>query len=204
MIIAGVSSPSFELFPYVVFGGCLEQVFSTGAVRLRSLDPAESPEIDLRMLSDDRDLRRMRMILRRTVELARSPEMAAVTRGAPVCCHLAWGAVPEFGEPVDDLGNQGAIDRWIVATAQSGAHATSTCALGSVVGPDCAVFGVEALRVVDASIAPVVPRANTNLTAIMIGEHAAKLLRGRVALPVARTSADAVAPTAHTGAHGVA
>ena len=36
------------------------------------------------------------------------------------------------------------------------------------------VHGTEALRVVDLSVTPNVPRANTNLTAIMIGEHAAQ------------------------------
>jgi choline dehydrogenase-like flavoprotein len=43
----------------------------------------------------------------------------------------------------------------------------------SVVDPECRVIGVEGLRVVDASVMPEVPRANTNLTTIMIAEHVA-------------------------------
>jgi choline dehydrogenase-like flavoprotein len=40
------------------------------------------------------------------------------------------------------------------------------------------VLGLEGLRVVDASIMPEVPRANTHLTCVMIGEHvAARLLQ---------------------------
>jgi choline dehydrogenase len=38
--------------------------------------------------------------------------------------------------------------------------------------------GVDGLRVVDASIMPNIPRANINLTAIMIGERVAEWMRG--------------------------
>jgi choline dehydrogenase len=40
------------------------------------------------------------------------------------------------------------------------------------------VHGVAGLRVVDASIMPTIPRANTNLTCIMIGERIAASIRG--------------------------
>ena len=47
----------------------------------------------------------------------------------------------------------------------------------AVVDPQLRVYGVEGLRVADASVMPVVPRGNTNAP-IMIGEKAADLLRG--------------------------
>ncbi|MER6815127.1 GMC oxidoreductase [Spirillospora sp. NPDC000708] len=55
-------------------------------------------------------------------------------------------------------------------------HGTSTCRMGAagddsaVVDPSCRVRGFEGLRVVDASVFPSVPRANTNLASIMVGE----------------------------------
>lgn len=61
-------------------------------------------------------------------------------------------------------------------------HVTSTCSIGrrdnpmAVVDTNCRVHGIENLRVVDASIMPSVPSANTNLTTIMIAERAADLI----------------------------
>lgn len=63
------------------------------------------------------------------------------------------------------------------------AHPSGTCAIGrdadpmAVLDPQCRVRGVEGLRVVDASVMPTVPSANTNLTAIMVAERAAELIR---------------------------
>jgi choline dehydrogenase-like flavoprotein len=46
-----------------------------------------------------------------------------------------------------------------------------------VIDSTCRAFGVDNLRVVDLSVVPQVPRANTNLTAIMIGEYMATMLK---------------------------
>jgi choline dehydrogenase-like flavoprotein len=62
-------------------------------------------------------------------------------------------------------------------TAQTQYHPTSTCAIGSVVDSELKVFGLEALRVVDASVMPTVPRGNTNAPAIMIADKAADLIK---------------------------
>jgi choline dehydrogenase len=48
----------------------------------------------------------------------------------------------------------------------------------SVVDPECRVIGMEGLRVIDASVMPEVPRANTNLSTIMIAEKMSDLLKG--------------------------
>jgi choline dehydrogenase-like flavoprotein len=62
-------------------------------------------------------------------------------------------------------------------TAQTQYHPASTCAIGSVVDSELKVFGLEALRVVDASVMPTVPRGNTNAPAIMIADKAADLIK---------------------------
>ena len=62
-------------------------------------------------------------------------------------------------------------------TAQTQYHPTSTCAVGSVVDSELEVLGLQALRVVDASVMPTVPRGNTNAPVIMIAEKAAGLIK---------------------------
>jgi choline dehydrogenase len=55
-------------------------------------------------------------------------------------------------------------------------HSAGTCALGTVVGRDGEVIGVDRLFVADASVMPTIPRANTNLTTAAIAERIAATL----------------------------
>ena len=81
-----------------------------------------------------------------------------------------------------DVTNRISDDEFLAA---SGAmfHPSSTCAMGSednpmaVVDPQCRVYGVEGLRVADASVMPKLPSANTNFPTIMIAERAADFIR---------------------------
>ena len=64
-------------------------------------------------------------------------------------------------------------------------HVSGTCRMGApddrdaVVDPAGRVIGVGGLRVADASVMPDETSGNTNIPAIMIGEKAADLIRGR-------------------------
>jgi 5-(hydroxymethyl)furfural/furfural oxidase len=75
-------------------------------------------------------------------------------------------------------------DAELIAAAAPMAHPVGTCTMGrtadpmAVVDDHCRVHGVANLRVVDASVMPRIPSANTNLPTIMIAEHAAELIRG--------------------------
>ncbi len=61
-------------------------------------------------------------------------------------------------------------------------HPVGTCAIGSVVDEELRVVGTDALRVVDASVMPSVPRGNTNAPTIAIAERAADLIKGETPL----------------------
>lgn len=56
-------------------------------------------------------------------------------------------------------------------------HPTGTCAMGKVVDSDFRVFGVDNLRVVDASVMPEITSGNTNAPVIMLAEKASDVIR---------------------------
>jgi choline dehydrogenase-like flavoprotein len=80
---------------------------------------------------------------------------------------------------VPDGDSDEAILAWARRSGQSVYHPTSTCAIGAVVDPQLRVYGLEGLRVVDASVMPTITRGNTNAATIMIAEKAADLIRER-------------------------
>ena len=84
------------------------------------------------------------------------------------------------GPSIDDLlADDATIEQWIRDTVLGHWHASCTCRMGAeddpeaVTDPHGRVYGVEGLRVCDASIMPRVPCANTNITTIMMGEKIA-------------------------------
>jgi 5-(hydroxymethyl)furfural/furfural oxidase len=83
------------------------------------------------------------------------------------------------GPSIEDLTDETTMKAWIADTVLGHWHATSTCRMGAagdpgaVTDPAGRVYGVEGLRVCDASIMPAVPCANTNIPTIMVGEKIA-------------------------------
>jgi choline dehydrogenase len=161
--------------------GCLYvgvyESWSEGSVTLRSTNPADDPVVELRMLTDERDLRRLREGARRLFELTASAPFRRIARRV---------LIDDDGRTPAALRDDRALDAWIRATCTDHQHPAGTCRMGdpadpaTVVGPDCRVVGVDALRVADASLMPASPRANTHLTCVAIGERAAELIsRGR-------------------------
>jgi choline dehydrogenase-like flavoprotein len=137
-----------------------ERIVSRGRLTLVSRDPDVDPLIEQCLLTDERDLIRMRDALERIREVLAHRALTAILDGRP-----------ELPEPEE-------LPHVVTDTV----HVCSTCRMGSpdaattVVDPDCRVLGVEGLRVVDASVIPEVPRANLHLTVVMIAEHVAARL----------------------------
>jgi 5-(hydroxymethyl)furfural/furfural oxidase len=150
------------------------QTFSKGRVSVTSPDPQVQPELDIQMLSDERDLIRLRDGYRRLYQIMQHDAVQRISDGIE-----SWvtGDVPD-GEMADDD-----LDAWLLANCQDTQHPVGSCRMGpatdprSVVDPNCRVIGVDGLRVIDASIMPDNVRANTHLTVVMIGEHMADRIR---------------------------
>jgi choline dehydrogenase len=149
----------------------VNRAFATGSVEITTPDPLAMPRVFHDLLSDERDLRRLRDGMRLLAELAEHDSVLEASGGD------VWGANVELRAALD--GTDADLDAHLRATAVDTAHATGTCRMGaetdprSVVRPDGTVLGVEALSVVDASILPHSPRANTHLVTVMVGEHLA-------------------------------
>ena len=165
-------------------GAVLLQPRSSGAVRLRSSDPFDTPMIEPRYLSYPDDLQ----VLVRGIDLARRIVSMPAFDGIA-------GAELEPGEtPLEDA---------IRERAQTLYHPVGTCRMGTdalaVVDPELRVRGVEGLRVVDASVIPRVPRGHTHLPTLMIAERAAEFVRATTPSRV-RSSSVRAAP-ASAGRH---
>lgn len=140
---------------------------SRGWVRLRSSDPTAKPRILTNTLTEREDVEALVAGVHLTRRIAASEPLSSVLGR-----ELFPGAELRNDEDlVEDLRRR--VDLLY--------HPVGTCRMGSdetaVVDPELRVRGVQGLRVVDASIMPLIPGANTNAPTIMIAERAADLIR---------------------------
>lgn len=163
-----VDKPGDPLHRYSGFTASVWQCHpaSRGLLTLRSADPLDAPRIEPRYLSEDVDRRTLVAGIRMLREIYRQPAFREL-----------WDEEVLPGPHADT--DHGLLD---FARQHGGTvfHCVGTCRMGSddtaVVDPSLRVRGVERLRVIDASVMPVVTSANTNATSLMIGERGARLV----------------------------
>jgi choline dehydrogenase len=144
---------------------------SSGWVRLRSADPFASPVIQPNYLAEASD----RKVLLGGMRLARRL--------------LASEPLQPYYDHEDFPGPDVQTDDELLAAAKERGtttfHPMGTCRMGpasdrtAVVDDELRVRGMEGLRVIDASIMPMMLSANLNAASLMIGEKGADLVRGR-------------------------
>ena len=146
---------------------------SRGRVQLRSSDPADDPAIFANYLATEADRSTLRAGFDIVRALADEPSLKAISAGEV--------------SPGPNVSGDDAIDAWIRQSAETIYHPVGTCRMGAagdrlaVVDETLKVFGLEGLRVVDASVMPTLVGGNTNAPTIMIAEKAADLILGRPA-----------------------
>jgi choline dehydrogenase len=150
----------------IVLSSAVVKPDSRGTLTLRSRDPREQPEIDCNYLAEERDARRMLESVKLTRRIGRSPALAPFVELEIL--------------PGDADGDDRQLADVIASNLASYGHPAATAPMGgpddpwAVVDSRGAVKGIDGLRVVDASIMPVVPSVALNPTTIMIAERIAK------------------------------
>ena len=150
---------------------CQLKPHSVGEIRLASADPRDAPIIDPRFLTSPRDLEALADGVAR---------MAEVVQGGAMQAYL------DRAIDTDALSsNREVLRNWVRNTAETVYHPVGTCRMGSdpdaVTDPKLRVNGVERLRVIDASVMPLLTSGNTNAPTIMIAEKAADIIKADAA-----------------------
>ena len=151
-------------------GACPMRPTSRGTVRLSSSNPAEPLAVDPNLLATEEDWQTTRLALELARDILAQPALRPYDAG-----ETRPGRGVESKHDIDAHIRQNAFSDW---------HSVVTCKMGAerdreaVVDPQGRVYGVEALRVADASIIPSMVSSNTNAPCMMIGEKIADAILG--------------------------
>lgn len=150
-------------------GPCFLRPHSRGTVKLRSSNPADTALFRSNSLSNPVDVQALKRGVRLAIKILEQPALAQLVKRR---------VLPKPGVEADE----NALEAYIRETAKTVFHPAGTAKMGSsqdrmaVVDAKLKVFGVEKLRVADASIMPSLVSGNTNAPTIMIGARAASFM----------------------------
>jgi choline dehydrogenase len=163
------TDPSLHRFSGFTMSVCKLRPDSRGTVNIKSADPHAAPAIQPNFLERESDVATMVDGLKLIRSLARTQALSR------------W-IVAEH-DPGPDCASDDQLVDFIRNKAMTVYHPVGTCKMGAdadaVVDTQLRVHGMEALRVIDASIMPVVTSGNTNAPVIMLAEKAADMILGK-------------------------
>ncbi|OQE00866.1 hypothetical protein PENVUL_c045G05736 [Penicillium vulpinum] len=141
----------------------------SGYVRLNSIDPREQPDINLNYFTDELDI----LALREGVRFVDDILMNGDGMKEIIAEDFPWPMARESDEE---------MDRLILDRAQTGYHPCGTARLShdidhGVVDSELKVYGAKRLRIVDASIIPVIPDCRIQNAVYMIGEKGSDIIK---------------------------
>jgi choline dehydrogenase len=135
---------------------------SRGRVAIASADPAAPPAIRPNYLATEEDRRVAVQAVRITREIVAQPALARYR--------------PVEVRPGPGIDSEEDLTRAVGGISTTIFHPVGTAAMGTVVDSRLRVNGVEALRVIDASIMPTITSGNTNAPTMMIAEKGAEMV----------------------------
>lgn len=154
----------------------LMTVRSHGSVKLDEANPLGHPVIDMHMLEDPQDRQAMHEAIGIMIDVLNSPAFRDI---------LVEVVVDDEGTPLEELRTPQGADAWLRRRMGDYFHACGTCRMGDESDPDAvvdttgALIGYEGVHVIDASVMPDVPAANTHWPTAMIAERLTAGLMGR-------------------------
>jgi len=155
-------------FPAITASVCHLRPESRGHVKITSPDPMAHPEIQPNYLSTEGD----RLVAARAIRLTRQ-----IMSQAPLAQYQ-----PEEFKPGPQFQTDAELAQGAGQVASTIFHPSGTARMGSdpdaIVDEQLKVKGLDGLRVVDASVMPLITSGNTNSPTIMIAEKAADMIRG--------------------------
>ncbi|GAA1559244.1 GMC family oxidoreductase N-terminal domain-containing protein [Kribbella hippodromi] len=175
-------------------------VTSTGEVRLNRDDPTGPPVIAERMLTTERD----RQVMREAVGVARR-----LLETAPFQEIVEAAFIDAAGTPVAALDDPDVYNAWLTSSIGDYFHAVGTARMGTADDPGAVVdqrgrvHGLANVRVIDCSVMPEVPAANTHLPVVMVAERLSAALLADLA-PSTSVSASPSASASVSSSEGVA
>lgn len=156
-----------ERQPGMQIGFSLQRPNSIGTIHIANSDPHAPPKIRTNFLADEED----RRVVVEGFKIAR--RIAGNSAFDPYRAHEL--------KPGEDVRTDEDLLDYARATGVTSFHISGTCKMGSdagaVVDDRLRVYGIDGLRVVDASIMPTLVSGNTNAPVMMIAERAADLIK---------------------------
>jgi len=151
-----------DRFPAFTASVCNLRPASRGRTAIPSADPAAAPSIRPNYLSAEEDRRVAAQAIRITREIVGQPALARYA--------------PEEVRPGPACRTEAELERAAGEIGTTIFHPVGTAAMGDVVDAELKVRGVDALRVIDASVMPAITSGNTNAPTMMIAEKGAEMI----------------------------
>ena len=143
---------------------------SRGFIKLRSSNPIDPPRIQFNYMQTEHDLNEMREGIKIARDIFHQKAFDHY-RGKEI-------------SPGENIDSDDDLNNFIRLKGDTAYHPSCTCKMGnddmSVVDQDLKVYGVEKLRVIDASIMPNIVSGNLNATTVMIAEKASDLIQNKI------------------------
>ena len=143
---------------------------SRGFVKLKSSNPIDPPRIQFNYMQTEHDLNEMREGIKIARDIFHQKAFNHY-RGKEI-------------SPGENINSDDDLNNFVRSKGDTAYHPSCTCKMGnddmSVVDQDLKVYGVEKLRVIDASVMPNIVSGNLNATTVMIAEKASDLIQNKV------------------------